>query len=171
MTLFHVLAPWMVIVILLRILLVHIISKNNKETLVMPYTLSTFAKILMMKENLFLSLLGNSIVYLHVVQIFKSMNLTLSLSEETIDKYIDQVHVYENLLDVVELSRVRLDESYPTSFLKSLINDVNAQRNSNTLMDEVSLGLKFLIQAFNEYTMNEIEPTTSLLLIYPKLID
>ena len=38
------------------------------------------------------------------------------LLEETIEKDIDQVHVYENILEVGEMSRVRLNVSDPTIF-------------------------------------------------------
>ena len=64
-----------------------------------------------------------------------------------------------------------LDQSYPTSVLKSSIDDVSVQRNLNTLVDEVSLGLKFLVQAFHDYIMNAIEPTMSLSLTYRNLIE
>ena len=38
-------------------------------------------------------------------------------------------------------------------------------------MDEATLGLEFLVQAFSDYTMNVIEPVMTLSLTYPKLID
>ena len=66
-----------------------------------------------------------------------------SLSEATIEKDIDQVHVYENQHKVGEVSRVMSTESNPTSFLKSLVDDVSAPRHSNTLIDEATLCLKF----------------------------
>ena len=39
------------------------------------------------------------------------------------------------------------------------------------LMAEASLALELLVQAFNDYTMNAIEPTTTLSLTCPELID
>ena len=59
------------------------------------------------------------------------------------------------------------NESDPTSVLKSSIDDVSAPRHSDTLIDEAALGLKFLVQAFNDYTIDSIEPTTTLSLTYP----
>ena len=94
-----------------------------------------------------------------------------SLSEATIEKDIDQVHVYESILEVGEESRVRSDESYPTSVIESLTTDVKTQRHSNTLVDEAALGLELLVQAFDDYSMNAIKPTTSLSLTYHELID
>ena len=47
-----------------------------------------------------------------------------SLLEATTDKDIDQVHVYENQLEVGEFSTVRSDKYYPISVIESLINDV-----------------------------------------------
>ena len=72
---------------------------------------------------------------------------------------------------MVEASRVMSNESNPTSVLESLVDDISAPRNSNTLIDEAALGLELLVQAFNDYTMNAIEPTTTLLLTYIELID
>ena len=84
---------------------------------------------------------------------------------------INQVHIYENQLKVGETSRVRLDESFPTSALDSLVDDVRAQRHSNILLDEAILGLELFVQAFNGYTINAIKPTTSFSLTYLELID
>ena len=94
-----------------------------------------------------------------------------SLSEATTEKDIDQVHVYENQLEVGEASRVMSNDSNPTSVLESLVDDVSIPRHSKTLMDEATLGLKLLLQAFNDYTVNAIKPTTTLSLTYSKLID
>ena len=69
------------------------------------------------------------------------------------------------------MSRVRSNESNPISVLESLFDDVSDQRHSDTLLDEATLGLKLLVQAFDDYTMNTIEPTTSLSLIYLEVID
>jgi hypothetical protein len=94
-----------------------------------------------------------------------------SLSEVTTDQDIDQVHVYENQLEVGETSRVRSDGFDPTSVLGSSIASVSSQRYSNTLSDEAVVGLELLIQAFNDYTVNAIEPVTTLSLTHPELID
>ena len=94
-----------------------------------------------------------------------------SLSEATTEKDIDQVHVYENLLKVGETSRVMSNESESTSVLVSLIDDVSTSKNSNTPVDEIALGLDLLVYAFDDYTMNAIEPATTLSLTHPKLID
>ena len=94
-----------------------------------------------------------------------------SLLEATMEKDIDQVHVCENQLEVGEASRVMSNESDPTSVLKSSVDDVSAPRHSNTLMDEISLCLNFLVQAFDDYTMNTIKPTTTPSLTYTELID
>ena len=40
-----------------------------------------------------------------------------SFLETTIEKDIDQVHFYKNLLEVGKSSRIRLDESHPTSVI------------------------------------------------------
>ena len=69
-----------------------------------------------------------------------------------------------------EASKVMSNESNPTSVLKSLVDDVSAPRHSNTLTNKDALGFEFLVQAFNDYTVNAIEPTTTLSLTYPKLI-
>ena len=55
-----------------------------------------------------------------------------SLSEATIEKDIDQVHVYENQLKEGEASRVRSNEFDLTSVLDSLVDDVTIPRHSNT---------------------------------------
>ena len=68
-----------------------------------------------------------------------------SLLEATIEKDIDQVHVYENQLEVGEASMVMYNESNPTSVLKSLVDDVSAPRHLDSLMNEVTLGLDFLV--------------------------
>ena len=79
--------------------------------------------------------------------------------------------MYENLIEVGEASRVRSDESYPTSVIESLINDIRNQMRSNRLVDEATLGLELLVQEFDDYTVKIIEPITSLSVTYPKLID
>ena len=70
-----------------------------------------------------------------------------------------------------ESSRDRSDESESTNVLVSSIDDVSTLRNSNTHVDEISLGLNLLVHAFNNYNVNTIEPATTLSLTYPKLID
>ena len=55
-----------------------------------------------------------------------------SLSEATTEKDIDQVHVYENHLEMGEASRVMSNESGPNSVLVSSVDDVSAPRNLNT---------------------------------------
>lgn len=70
-----------------------------------------------------------------------------------------------------ETSRVRSNGSDLTSVLESSIVDIHTQRYSNTLADEATIGLKLLVQAFNDYTMNAIEPATTLSLTRPELID
>ena len=62
-------------------------------------------------------------------------------------------------------------KSNPTSVLKPLVDDVSALRNSNTLMDKIALGLDLLVQAFDDYRVNTIDPATTLSLTYPELID
>ena len=94
-----------------------------------------------------------------------------SLSEVTTEKDIDHVHIYENLLEVGEASRVVSDESELTSAPVSSINDISTSRNSNTSMDEIVLGLNLLVHAFDDYTMNAIEPATTLSLTCPELIN
>lgn len=94
-----------------------------------------------------------------------------SLSEATTDKDIDQVHVYETQLKVGETSRVRSDELDLDSVLESSVLRVSSPRNLNALVDEAAVGLELLIQAFNDYTVNAIEPATTLSLTYPELID
>ena len=94
-----------------------------------------------------------------------------SLSEVTTEKDIDHVHIYKNLLEVGEASRVLSDESESTSAPVSVINDVSTSRNSNTSVDEISLGLDLLVHAFDDYTVNTIEPVTTLSLTHPELID
>ena len=94
-----------------------------------------------------------------------------SLSEATTEKDIDQVHVYESLLEMGEISRVMSNESEPTSVLMSSIDDVSTLRDSNTPMDEIALGLDLIVHAFDDYTMNAIKPATTLSLTYPRLID
>lgn len=69
------------------------------------------------------------------------------------------------------MSRVRSDGSYPTSVIESSINNVRTQRHSNTLADEATLDLELLVQVFDDYTVNAIEPTMSLLFTYLELID
>ena len=64
-----------------------------------------------------------------------------------------------------------MDESHPTSVINSLVKLYRNQRHSNTLVDEPALGLDLLVQAFDDYIVNAIEPTTSLSLNYSKLID
>ena len=86
-------------------------------------------------------------------------------------KDINQVHVYENQLKVGEAFRVMSIEFDPTSVLESLVNDISALRNSNTLMEKITLGLDLLVQEFDDYTMNTIKPPTSFSLTYPELID
>ena len=53
----------------------------------------------------------------------------------------------------------------------SLVDDVSTFRDSNTPVDETALGLDLLVHAFDDYTVNAIEPSTTLSLNYPKLID
>ena len=69
-----------------------------------------------------------------------------------------------------ETSRVMSNESKPTSVLVSLVDDVSTFRDLNTLVDEITLGLNLLVHAFDDYTMNTIEPATTLSLTYPELI-
>ena len=38
-------------------------------------------------------------------------------------------------------------------------------------VDKIALGLDLLVHAFDDYTVNAIEPATTLSLTYPKLID
>ena len=94
-----------------------------------------------------------------------------SLSEATTEKDIDQVHLYEIQLEVGEVSRVMSNEFGPTSLLETSVDDISALRHSNTPTHEISLGLNFLVQAFNDYTVNAIKPTTTFSLTYPELID
>ena len=94
-----------------------------------------------------------------------------SLSEATTEKDIDQIHVYESQLEMGETSGVISDEFESTDVLVSSFDDVSSLRNSNTLMDETALGLDLLVRAFDDYTVNAIEPATTLSLTYPKLID
>ena len=59
----------------------------------------------------------------------------------------------------------------PTSVLVSSVDGVSTLRDSNTLVDEISLGLDLLVHAFDDYTVNAIEPATTLSLTYLELID
>lgn len=94
-----------------------------------------------------------------------------SLWDETSDKDVDRIHTYKNQLKVGEKYRVWFDESGPTNIDVSSIDVIKIQKNSNISLDKVTLGLVLLVLAFFEYTMNTIEPTTFVLLTYPKLID
>ena len=69
------------------------------------------------------------------------------------------------------MSRVRSDGSDPTSVLESSIVDVSSLRYLNTFVDEAAVGLKLMVQTFNDYTMNAIESITTLSLTHPELID
>ena len=94
-----------------------------------------------------------------------------SLSEATTEKDIDQVHVYESQLEMGETSRVMSNEFESTSVLMSSVDDVSTLRDSNTPVDEITLGLDLLVHAFDDYTVNAIEPVTTLSLTYPELIN
>jgi len=94
-----------------------------------------------------------------------------SLPEATTEKDIDQVHVYKSQLKVMETSRVMSNKSKPTSFFVSSVDIISTLRDSNTPMDKISLGLDSIVHAFDDYTMNAIEPTTTLSLTYLELID
>ena len=64
-----------------------------------------------------------------------------SLSEETTEKDIDQIHVHENQLEMGETSRVMSNKSESTSVLVSSADDVSTLRDSNTPVDKITLGL------------------------------
>ena len=70
-----------------------------------------------------------------------------------------------------ESFRVRFDESESTNVLVSSVDDISTLRDSNTPMDEISLGLNFLVHTFYDYTVNTIKPITTLSLTYLELID
>ena len=53
----------------------------------------------------------------------------------------------------------------------SSVDEVSAQMHSDTLVDEFSLGLELLVQAFNDYIVNTIKLITYLSLTYHELID
>ncbi|WP_229775754.1 hypothetical protein, partial [Pseudomonas laurentiana] len=94
-----------------------------------------------------------------------------SLSEATTEKDIDQIHVFENLLEVGETSGVMFDKFRSTNVLASSVDDVSSLRNSNAPMDEIALGLDLLVHAFDDNTVNALEPATTLSLTHPELID
>ena len=66
---------------------------------------------------------------------------------------------------------VMSDDFGSTNVLASSVDDVSSLRNLNTPRDEIALGLDLPVHAFDEYTVNAIEPVTTLSLTYPKLID
>lgn len=120
-------------------------------------------------DNGFPQLLGNSTIWLCSTYAWEYE--FDSLLEVTSEKDVDQVHKYENQLEIHEQSIFWLDESHPTSVDDFSINSIWIQRHFNIPSNKIILGLKLCVQAFDDYILNAIKNSTSLWLTYPKLID
>ena len=79
--------------------------------------------------------------------------------------------MYNIPLKVGEQSSVRMKEFDFIDVNISSTNSIRNQRNLNTSHEEIALGLNLLVYAFDDYTVNTLEPVTSLPLFYSKLID
>ena len=94
-----------------------------------------------------------------------------SLNYSTFDQEIDAIHAYDTSLNLGEGSSDRMKEFDLPNVDLCFFAPVRGQRVSTTLSNEISRGLNLLVHAFNDYTINALEPITSLSLQYPKLID
>ena len=79
--------------------------------------------------------------------------------------------MYENHIKVGEGSRVRSNEFNSTNVNFSSTIFMRNKRDLNTSLDEIMLGLNLLSHTFDDYTMNIVEPSNSLALCHPKMID
>ena len=89
----------------------------------------------------------------------------------TSDNEVDAIHTYDSSVNVGEGFSVRTNESDSLDVDLSFVVFARTQRVSNTLLNEIARGLNLLVHAFNDYTVNTLEPITSLSLQHPELID
>ena len=80
----------------------------------------------------------------------------------TSDKEIDSIHAYDTSLYIVEGSSGRRHEFDPPNVDLSIAMHVRGQRDLTTCLNEIALGLDFLVHAFDDYTVNALEPVTAL---------
>ena len=89
----------------------------------------------------------------------------------TSDKEFDAIHTYDSSVNIGEGFSTRMSESDSPDIDLSFVASARTQRVSNTLSNEIARGLDLLVHAFDDYTMNALEPVTSLSLQHPELID
>lgn len=94
-----------------------------------------------------------------------------SFSYATSDRDTDTPNAYENLLEVGERSSVGSHDSDSLDVNMSSTTVARNQRNLTIPLHEIALGLDLLIHAFDDYTMNALEPVTPLSLCHLELID
>lgn len=94
-----------------------------------------------------------------------------SLFDATYKKDVDMVHAYANPLEVGEGSGVRSNEFGSINVYVLSTTNMRIQINLNIALNEIALGVNLLVHAFNDYTMNTLEPVTSPPILHPELID
>ena len=93
------------------------------------------------------------------------------MTYSTSNKEVEAIHAYHNSLSIGEGFSARMNESDSPDVNLSFVVSTRTQRVSNTLPNEIARGLDLLIHAFDDYTVNTLEPITSLSLQHPELID
>ena len=73
--------------------------------------------------------------------------------------------------NIGEWSSGRKNEFDPLNIDLSFVAFVRGQKVSTIPSNEITIDLNFLVYAFNDYSMNILEPITSLPLHHPELID